>query len=442
VRLGGTVADWRTKMIGKSRRPPLLVVSCFLLVYLAILLGSAPKAPVLSSDGYRYIWDGRVSSHGYNPYSFPPDAAALSALQDPEVYPRVFRPDMRTVYPPGAQALFWVAARMTPNNSGSFVALRSMFALHLFIAIILFLRAQSRYNNCLQWQLSGVGDGAIERKFWIPLLSLACSPLILFYGIWDYHLDILLLPYVVLAFFWFDRSQIASGLSLACAALIRPLILWIAPVLIFDALRLRRYRFLAASVGLSVVVTVYVYLLSGPAMFESLIRYGREWVFNSMIYSALVYLLDLEGIDGILRTLLFVLSVLMSMMVATYAVWKDRYPGASAERDSVEADIRMEVFGIRRRSDAAILGCLAYVWCTPTLYPWYMLCIQPLFAQVDRLGGTLLGIGLMLSETVYLTGEIGGYWEPVKTVRVIEALLLLIITVRTARRLVRALKSD
>jgi hypothetical protein len=38
--------------------------------------------PYLSSDIYRYIWDGRVQAAGINPYRYVPNAPELAQLRD------------------------------------------------------------------------------------------------------------------------------------------------------------------------------------------------------------------------------------------------------------------------------------------------------------------------------------------------------------------------
>jgi len=56
--------------------------------------------PILSDDLYRYLWEGRVLAHGMNPWAFPPDHPALTALRDPAVWPRVNHPELSAIYPP------------------------------------------------------------------------------------------------------------------------------------------------------------------------------------------------------------------------------------------------------------------------------------------------------------------------------------------------------
>src|SRR5712691_10704305 len=79
-----------------------------------------PTAPTLSTDLYRYLWDGRVSVAGLSPYRYPPTAPELSALRDEAIYPRLNHPDWRTIYPPGAQLLFTGMARLAPGNVVAF----------------------------------------------------------------------------------------------------------------------------------------------------------------------------------------------------------------------------------------------------------------------------------------------------------------------------------
>ncbi len=53
---------------------------------------------VLSSDLYRYVWDGRVQRAGINPYRYPPAAEALAALRDTAIHPQINRPELTTIY--------------------------------------------------------------------------------------------------------------------------------------------------------------------------------------------------------------------------------------------------------------------------------------------------------------------------------------------------------
>jgi alpha-1,6-mannosyltransferase len=72
--------------------------------------------PLLSSDIYRYVWDGRVQAAGINPYRYFPADEALAFLRDGTIFPHINRADTAvTIYPPVAQFFFLIVTRMGEN---------------------------------------------------------------------------------------------------------------------------------------------------------------------------------------------------------------------------------------------------------------------------------------------------------------------------------------
>ena len=75
-----------------------------------LVIVAAP--PVLSTDLYRYVWDGRVQAAGISPYRYVPADPALERLRDAKagptaIYPNINRAETApTIYPPAAQMLF------------------------------------------------------------------------------------------------------------------------------------------------------------------------------------------------------------------------------------------------------------------------------------------------------------------------------------------------
>lgn len=66
--------------------------------------------PTLSDDVWRYVWEGRVWLAGFSPFTHPPDDVALAPLRD-AAWARVNHPEVSSIYPPLAQALFVALAR-------------------------------------------------------------------------------------------------------------------------------------------------------------------------------------------------------------------------------------------------------------------------------------------------------------------------------------------
>ena len=101
----------------RSRPVPNWALACGLAVALAARLVLLVTPPVMSTDLYRYVWDGRVQAAGINPYLYKPADPELASLRDggtgPEaIFININRPETaRTIYPPAAQLLFAAIGR-------------------------------------------------------------------------------------------------------------------------------------------------------------------------------------------------------------------------------------------------------------------------------------------------------------------------------------------
>ena len=75
--------------------------------------------PLLSSDIYRYVWDGRVQAAGINPYRYFPADEALAFLRDGAIFPHINRADTAvTIYPPVTQLFFLIVTRIGESVTG------------------------------------------------------------------------------------------------------------------------------------------------------------------------------------------------------------------------------------------------------------------------------------------------------------------------------------
>ncbi len=64
-----------------------------------------PAHVQLSPDAWRYLWDARVTLHGYSPYVYAPSDKVLEPLRDILLQNSRYR-NVVTVYPPGAQGIY------------------------------------------------------------------------------------------------------------------------------------------------------------------------------------------------------------------------------------------------------------------------------------------------------------------------------------------------
>ncbi len=100
--------------------------------------------PLLSSDIYRYVWDGRVQAAGINPYRYFPADEALAFLRDGAIFPHINRVDSAvTIYPPVAQFFFFIVTRIGENVTTMRLAMLGCESVTVTL-IMLLLRRMNR----------------------------------------------------------------------------------------------------------------------------------------------------------------------------------------------------------------------------------------------------------------------------------------------------------
>ena len=220
-------------------------------IALRVLLLTAP--PILSSDIYRYVWDGRVQAAGINPYRYVPVDPALASLRDPVVYPRINRAGYaRTIYPPLAEVVFAVTGGVSDNVTG----IRLVMLGFETVGIICLLRLLS---------LAGLPR---ER-----ILIYAWNPLVLWSFANDGHVDAIAVGLLGLALLLRARHRDGwAGAALAGAVLAKLFPLVVAPAF------LRGGRFWQpALAGLLVIGCGYtLYSSAGLHVLGFLPSYGQE----------------------------------------------------------------------------------------------------------------------------------------------------------------------
>jgi hypothetical protein len=130
--------------------------------------------PFLSSDIYRYVWDGMVQHAHVNPYHYVPGDKALMWLRAPnqEVFDNINRRDYaRTIYPPVAQMIYWCVTFFSPTVQAMKLAMFGFECVTVW-ALLKMLRMMGRcsaevllYAWCplLVWEIGDAGhvDAAV-----------------------------------------------------------------------------------------------------------------------------------------------------------------------------------------------------------------------------------------------------------------------------------------
>ena len=159
--------------------------------------------PFLSTDIYRYVWDGRVQASGINPYALVPADPALAALRDAAIYPNINRAGYAvTAYPPVAQAFFLVVTRISETLVMMRLAMVACEA--VIVAVMIDLLRQLRLPAT-----------AVVAWAWHPL------------AIWEIaqggHVDALMVALLMLGAWLLVRQRaIAGAVLVTLAALVKP----------------------------------------------------------------------------------------------------------------------------------------------------------------------------------------------------------------------------
>jgi len=249
--IGGLVYAGAAWLVLRGRPPG---GSLTLILVVAGLMRVVPLATpaFLSSDLYRYVWDGRVQNAGINPYRHIPSAPELAGLRDADIYPRINRSDYApTIYPPVAQAIFAAIAALWPSPAGVKAAMLGFEAL----AVLVMLRLL---------RIAGLNPERVLLYAWQPLWP------------WEYagngHVDAAAIAFVGLALLAAARRREGwAGAALSAAIMVKLLPAVLAPAI----WRGRGWRMPAA--GLACLAVGYAaYASVGLGMFGFLGGYARE----------------------------------------------------------------------------------------------------------------------------------------------------------------------
>src|SRR5712691_2179364 len=168
--------------------------------------------PYLSDDIYRYVWDGRVQAAGINPYRYIPADEHLQSLRDEVIYPKINRRDYaRTIYPPVAEAVYFLTTRVSESVTWMKVTMVA-------------------FEGLAVWAIAQLlGSFGLSRQ---RILIYAWHPLV----VWEFagsgHFDAIAISFVALALLVHRKNaEVATGVALACAALVKFFPLVLSPTL-------------------------------------------------------------------------------------------------------------------------------------------------------------------------------------------------------------------
>jgi len=327
-------------LTGRVNKWTLGIILTFAIAFRLICL---LPAPLLSSDIYRYVWDGMVQHAGINPYSFVPADDHLRFLRDSAIFPNINRSDYaHTIYPPGAQVIFYGVTWISASVVAMKVAMLG-FECVLLGALVKLMTAM------------GIPRERSLLYAWNPLL------------IWEIgssgHLDAAAMALIALALlFRFRKQPVATGFALGMAVMIK-----LYPIILLPALLRKREWRMPAAVLAVVVIGYALYSRVGLLVFGFLGGYAHEEGLQS---GERYFLLELaRKMPGMAELPIFAFFILSGICLCGLLWW---------------------TWNNSEKTDRSFLTCafaiaFAFMLLYSPHYPWYVAWLIPFLALIPNL---------------------------------------------------------
>jgi hypothetical protein len=310
--------------------------------------------PFLSTDIYRYVWDGMVQHAHVSPYRYVPGDAALRALQERhrEIFENINRRNYaHTIYPPVAQMIYWVVTLFSQTVRGMKVAMVG-FECVTAGALIALLRLMGRRST------------DVLLYAWCPLL------------VWEIggsgHVDAAILCFVTLAMLFRYREQpVWTGLFLGLAVMTK-----FYPLVLLPALY-RKGDWKMPATLLAVCAAGYAaYCSVGKLVFGFLGGYAyEEGLDNGKRFFLLDWAARHRGLEWLTVRDYKVVCV---VVLGAIAVWSWRH--ACGERLGVGVRVQRPAFVV-----ASSAMAMAMMLLFSPHYPWYLAWLVPMFALAPEM---------------------------------------------------------
>ncbi len=318
--------------------------------------------PYLSSDIYRYAWDGVVQHAHISPYRYVPGDPALEFLRKPnqDLFNNINRRDYAlTIYPPVAQFLFYIITFINPTMTFMKMAMVLFEGLTLFALLKLLRELGVRREQSLLYA-------------WCPLL------------VWEIgssgHLDSAAMAFIALALLArYRRQPILTGFFLGLAVMTK-----FYPLVLFPALFRRNDYKMPTALAAVIALGYACYSSVGIRVFGFLGNYVQE---EGMDTGTRYFLLELaQRVPGLHRLSTTSYLVFVMLIFAALIVWCWQTCCSPESPRAKSAQTRL--FGLPAEADflpPAFALALALMLLFSPHYPWYVAWLVPFFALVPDL---------------------------------------------------------
>jgi alpha-1,6-mannosyltransferase len=330
------------------------IILCVAVACRVVALGAPPY---LSSDIYRYVWDGVVQHAHISPYRYVPGDTVLAFLRAPHqsIFEKINRRDYaHTIYPPAAQVLFYLITWISPTVTFMKTVMVLFEGVTMYALVTLLHGLGLRREQTLLYA-------------WCPVL------------VWEIagsgHLDSAAMAFIAFALLArFRKRSVLTGIFLGVAILLK-----LYPLVLFPALYRRGDFKMPATVAAVVALGYAAYSSVGVLVFGFLGGYVQE---EGMATGARYFLLELsQQIPGLsaLSTASYYVFCAAVLSVIIWWCWRIAGFDGSDRRRPLASD------GIAGFLPPGFALASALMFLFSPHYAWYIVWLIPFFTLMPNL---------------------------------------------------------
>lgn len=315
-------------------RSVLIIVTVAILVRLVAVFGGPPQ---LSDDLWRYVHDGRSLAAGINPYSQTPADLGAGESGDP-ILDQINHPELTTIYQPTSQVVFAIWWWLHPHELDPLASYTYRLGFVGFDLVIvgLLLGQLCRQNRSVWWSILYA---------WHPLVisEFAASG----------HQDVIGVAMLLASLVWTNpraptlARACGAGCALALAVAVKPIVM---PLVLPLAWAMRQHlRWIviagisAAATGLLLYLPFFLWGDGIDGLFNTIGVFVSRWSFNGSLHQLVVAVTGSTAIAS-----LAMVGLLTGILCVATWLQKDVW-------------------------QTATLFLLVSLFCSSTVYPWYLL---------------------------------------------------------------------
>ena len=346
------------------------VVIIFIAALVLLRLLFINTIPIGSDDIYRYMWDGKIQSAGINPYLYAPNHPALAGLHSNILPQNVNFPNMKTIYFPLSQWLFFI---------GYLLSGESVWGYKFLILIAEMLTIFSIYEL-----LKHLG---INTKY---VLFYVLCPLSIIHFALDAHLDAFGFPMILLSIlFYLKDRKIISSVLLGLSLSIKPVGLVFLPIFFLNEKGIKN-KISVVVFPLIVFFMQFLPYIFSSNPFEAFLIYTKNWTFNGFVFN----LMNLYFKDNQTSRLISAI-LLAAVLLPVY-------------------------FRNKNILDKIFYSALFMIVFSPVVHPWYIGWIAILIPLTQKWSGILLVALSSLTVITVLNFQLYGFWTDYLPVLLLE----------------------